>query len=572
MATLIVNDNGSRIQYLAAASETSFVFPFAIFEDGDLQVYQTPVGDTFDPINDLLSLNVDYTVTILAPPSNGGNITLIVGATLNDLITINRAVPATQDVDYTVGGNFTGESINCVINKLTILNQQVEDLITNRGLTYDAGIQLKANRGDNNLPQLLANQFWRMDPLGQGILATTLEEPADTSALRSDLANELNGTDGARLVGYYDSLQGSMTVKTKLDNITTDFASFPRKNLIIGGDFSLNPWQRGIAFVGVAANVYTADRFSWREGGTITAVIDINKIADAPTVSQAGIFTQDCLAMTVTTAQGSIAAGDLATHQYIIEGYDWSRIAQRTFTLSFWVYSFQTGTFAVTLQNAGQDRSYVAEYNVNASNTWEKKTIVVVASPSAGTWDYTSGKGLTISFIQAVGTTFHTVSPESWQTGNFFGTASTVNNLDSTSNTFRVDFVQAEEGNIASGFEIRHRTDELVLSQRYYFKTYDRGIFPGGLSTNGEVSTMSAGTASGDVFVTVHYPVPMRTIPTISTFNPGTGAPTQWLDGGGGAAGTQLSGFGQRAVSITNAFAVADSLVHSTHVIGDAEL
>jgi hypothetical protein len=86
---------------------------------------------------------------------------------------------------------------------------------------------------------------------------------------------------------------------------------FAFRNKIIGGDFTTNPWQRGTTFTSAANGAYFADRFTAQIAGG--GVVDILKTADAPTAAEAGVYTQHCLHVDVTTADTSIAAGDYLT-------------------------------------------------------------------------------------------------------------------------------------------------------------------------------------------------------------------------------------------------------------------
>lgn len=236
-------------------------------------------------------------------------------------------------------------------------------------------------------------------------------------------------------------------------------------NTIIGGNFDTNPWQRGTSFTSVANGTYTADRFTWRTSGT--GVVNVLKTADAPTVAQAGIFVQNCLNVDVTTADAAIGATDRYHWYYVVEGYDWAQLAQRAFTISFWVKSTVTGTYCVGFLNSGNDRCYVAEYTVNASDTWEYKTINVSASPSAGTWDYTNGAGLAIAFCVAIGSNFYTTA-NSWQVGGpFLSTSNQVNGMSSASNFFKLALIKLEPGSTATPWEIRSEQQELDLCRRY---------------------------------------------------------------------------------------------------------
>jgi len=237
------------------------------------------------------------------------------------------------------------------------------------------------------------------------------------------------------------------------------------KNAIINGDF--NVWQRGGTFTSVADGVYVADR--WFYSKISSVVHDITLSSDVPTVAQAGRLFKNSLKADCQTVDSSIASGDLVRISQRIEGYGWLPLAQKTITLSFWVKATKTGIYCVALGNSGADRSYVAEYMVNASNTWEFKTITFTASPAAGTWNYDNGIGLALTFTLASGSTFQTTK-DTWQTGSFFATANQVNACDSTSNDFLITGVQLESGDVATPFEHRFFADELRLCERYYEK------------------------------------------------------------------------------------------------------
>ena len=60
---LLVNDVTPRVQYTATASQTVFAYPFAIFADANLKVYQTLSGATANDATDLLTLTTHYTVS-----------------------------------------------------------------------------------------------------------------------------------------------------------------------------------------------------------------------------------------------------------------------------------------------------------------------------------------------------------------------------------------------------------------------------------------------------------------------------------------------------------------------------
>jgi hypothetical protein len=211
------------------------------------------------------------------------------------------------------------------------------------------------------------------------------------------------------------------------------------KNKIIGGDFTINPWQRGSSFAAIASGAYSADR--WQVQHVMDGVVSVLKTADAPTVAQAGIFSQHCFHVDVTTADASIAAGQYFVTKQAIEGlnaasFGFGQAGTRYVTLSFWHKHTKTGTYCVSFQNSANNRSYIAEYVQDVTDTWEFASLTIPVD-TTGTWLYDNGIGLNVYFANACGTTFQT-SAGSWVAGNYFASSNQVNNLDSTANNFKI--------------------------------------------------------------------------------------------------------------------------------------
>ena len=346
------------------------------------------------------------------------------------------------------------------------------------------------------------------------------------------------------------------------------------KNLIIGGNFTTNPWQRGTTFASIATATYSADRMLTTY--VTTAVTDISQATDSPTITEAAIYSVNAYKIAVTAADGAIAAGDFYIATQRIEGYTFTNIAQRSFTLSFWVKAVKTGIYCVSFVNSGADRSYVAEYTINTTNTWEKKTITVTASPSAGTWNYTNGIGLSVNFALAVGSTFQTTA-NAWNVGNFYGTSNQVNGLDSNTNTFNLALIQIESGSVATPFEQQLIENVLLDCQRYYQKTFAQGVTPAQASGTqvGAIAyraTLATALANGQSW---RFTEPMRTTPTMTFYNP-VSANTTWYNVTGAADSGASSAIstGDRAVYVSNAQVAGDAATNvlSIHASADAEL
>jgi len=123
---LLVNDVTPNVQYTATASQTTFAYPFAIFEDADLKVYQVASGGTPDDTTDLLTLTTHYTVTG-AGTTAGGNVVLVTGATSGDVVTIKRDLAIKRTTDYQNNGDLAAESFNDDLDKLVMMVQQNEE-------------------------------------------------------------------------------------------------------------------------------------------------------------------------------------------------------------------------------------------------------------------------------------------------------------------------------------------------------------------------------------------------------------------------------------------------------------
>ena len=219
------------------------------------------------------------------------------------------------------------------------------------------------------------------------------------------------------------------------------------RNYIINGNFDV--WQRGTSFTSAGNTTYNADRFQLVK--ITDGDFDILRSTDVPTITSNATGSSYSYHLDVTTADSSIGSGQAVAIQQAIEGNIYKIIHSKQVTLSFWVKATKTGTYCVSFKNSASDRSYVAEYTVSVTDTWEKKSITLTLDTS-GTWLFTNGIGLTIRFCIAGGSTFQTTAG-SWQSGNYLCTSSQVNAMDSTSNNFRLSQVQLELGSQATPFK-----------------------------------------------------------------------------------------------------------------------
>lgn len=131
------NTAEGRAEYTASAGQTVFSFVFKIFSSSDIKVYLTPSGSVADDTADLLTITTDYTVTING--DNGGDITLVSGASAGDTIVLARSLVATRTVDYQNNGDFNADTIDNDQNYQTYL---IVDGYTKLGRAVIAGESL----------------------------------------------------------------------------------------------------------------------------------------------------------------------------------------------------------------------------------------------------------------------------------------------------------------------------------------------------------------------------------------------------------------------------------------------
>ena len=310
-----------------------------------------------------------------------------------------------------------------------------------------------------------------------------------------------------------------------------------RRNLLINGN--LNWWQRATSFVSPTNGDYTADRWSWRNSGT--GLVTISRSSTVPNKQSLHSLKVD-----VDTADATLAAGDFYMLEYRVEGRDtlglgWGEAAAHGAVVSFWVRSSKTGTFTVALRNDVPDRSYVSEVTISLANTWEKKTIVV-PGPTDGTWELDEDTGIRLGIVLGAGTDFDTTAG-AWQSTNDYSTSSADNYLDNVSNDFYISQVQLEVGDVATPFEFIPAAEELELCERYYQKTYEATTDPGALINVGAIAKRQS-SASTALWVTNPLRVRMRTAPTITIYNPNSGA--------SGSVRNDTAGSNNVVVSITN--------------------
>jgi hypothetical protein len=171
----------SRNEYTATAGQTLFSYTFKIFESTDLNVYVTPAGQDADDVTDIV---MGYSVTGLGD-EDGGTITLVVAASIGDLVTIVSDIPENRTTDYQDNGDFLPVTVNADFDRVVALTKQEADR-SGRTLAFQESLQ---NASALTLPNPAALQFlrWRSDLSGmENVDLAATGSPADSSVITYD--------------------------------------------------------------------------------------------------------------------------------------------------------------------------------------------------------------------------------------------------------------------------------------------------------------------------------------------------------------------------------------------------
>jgi hypothetical protein len=272
------------------------------------------------------------------------------------------------------------------------------------------------------------------------------------------------------------------------------------KNKIINGNFDI--WQRGTSLGSGTGVRYLADRFVNSSNGstyTVSRQSFSNGQADVP--NNPSYFHR--------TVVSSVAGnGNSANFATTIESV--KNLAGKTATLSFYAKADSNKSVSVEFQQffgtGGSPSSQVTGIGVqklNLTSSWQNFTVTVNIPSIAGKTIGTNNNDyLAVAFWFDAGSNWN----------------SNTNSLGQQSGTFDIAQVQLEEGSVATPFENRPIGTELALCQRYYFS----------LASISGSRWDGAGSYSD---FTIVYPVPMRSIPTVSaTFGAGNSVPTVLYD------------------------------------------
>ena len=292
---------------------------------------------------------------------------------------------------------------------------------------------------------------------------------------------------------------------------SADAGGLGGSNMVING--SMNVSQRGTSSTGLHdSGYYTVDRFALIFGNEdeLRVTMSQNSVTDLPGFANS-------LKVQTTTAESAIAADE---SYYIInryEGQDFQHLKYGTSnalstTLSFYVKSSVTGTFAVAIYQTDGNDIIGSTYTINTADTWEKKEITFAGNTLAAIVDDNTS-AIMIDWFLAAGSNFTSVNNTSWggyETGKLAYGHGTNAVATTTNATWEITGVQWELGEQATPFEHRSFGDELRRCQRYYYQTND---------SENSVHLQRSYNNLNYYYGQLDYPVTMRSQPTLTFQN-----------------------------------------------------
>ena len=351
-----------------------------------------------------------------------------------------------------------------------------------------------------------------------GIITATSASFSENVSIGGTLTYEdVTSIDSVGIITAQSGLKVSSGITTISGTLAVNGNNYPstgqlsHRNIIING--AMRVAQRGTSVSAVTATgIYTCDRMPW-------TLNNCGEWTNTQETNGPNGFGYSYKAM-CGFGDASPAADDYALLQYLVESTDIQHLSYGTsdavpMTISFYVKSNKTGaaSFAIMqMQNSG--KTFAKTYTINAADTWEYKTITIPADTS-GNINNDNGNGLLLEWWCNSGSNFTGgTHPSTWFAQNDINrNASNIGIGQATDDYFQITGIQLEVGEVATPFETRPISEELLRCQRYFIR--QDWVLCNNLQ-NIAYRWIPPGPN-----------VNMRSIPSMAYFNPNTGTANQ---------------------------------------------
>ena len=285
-----------------------------------------------------------------------------------------------------------------------------------------------------------------------------------------------------------------------------------RKNIVTNGAMQVAQRSASVTGLGAASGYFTCDR--WKLGVSGTAGrLTMAQVADGPS------GFANCMKLTCTTADASIAAGEILNIVQQFEGQDVQSIGKgetgaKQVTASFYVKGNATATYLVELEDIDNSRTNGKLFAVTTD--WVRHEITFEADVDDGSspLDDDNASSLALTFYLHGGSNFTSGTLASgWENSTAANRLAGIDSFfSSTDRTLFITGVQLEIGSKATNFEHRSFGEELLLCERYCTVYNNAG--------EGEILMSSAQVDSANrAELTLLYPK-KRAEPSVTVVNP----------------------------------------------------
>lgn len=204
---ITIPQNDRIISYTATGGQTTFAYDFQIANTNELAVIQYIAG-----VATLLTLTTHYTVSG-AGTQPGGNVTLVTGATVGDIVTIYGDLAEARSTNFTAAGDFTANAINTELNALTEITQQLRRDV-DRSVHMSPGDPTDVSAVTMTFPVVAdrASKYLSFDATGQVRVSPAVGVAGPIASAENEVAL-FTGTDGQEIkrpgTGYMILPQGT---------------------------------------------------------------------------------------------------------------------------------------------------------------------------------------------------------------------------------------------------------------------------------------------------------------------------------------------------------------------------
>ena len=291
----------------------------------------------------------------------------------------------------------------------------------------------------------------------------------------------------------------------KIGEVATNSQIGGRRNIVINGAMQVAQRSTEVAALGATSGYYTLDRNRLTFSGT-AGRLTMTQTADGPS------GFANCLKLDCTTADTSVAAGEILILGQNFEGQDLQQFKKGTsdaekITVSFYIKGNANATYTCELYDNDNSRSIAQEFSVTSS--WSR-VVLTFNNETSNAFDDDTASSLLLHLWLHGGATFAggTFASNTWHTTNANRLSDSQSSFfDSDARTFFLTGVQMEVGSVATPFEHRSSGEELELCKRYYHK----------LLATGPYQKFAVGTAftTDDCMFVFKLSPEMRGIPTL---------------------------------------------------------